>query len=180
MPTVIGVSIAIPEPFGSELQRARISFGDTAAEGIPTHITLLPPTEVDDATLGGVRAHLERVAAAARPFVVQLRGTGTFRPVSPVVFVQIARGIPHCERLEQAVRQGLLERELAFPYHPHITVAQGVSEENLDRAFDELATYTVTFTVSKFYLYIQGEDGAWHPVESFTLGASHADPAGTA
>ena len=42
----IGVAIAIPEPYGGELQRVRESYGDPLARSIPTHITLLPPTEV--------------------------------------------------------------------------------------------------------------------------------------
>ena len=47
----IGVSIAVPEPHGSLLQQLRTGFGDAAAHGIPTHVTLLPPTEVDGASL---------------------------------------------------------------------------------------------------------------------------------
>jgi hypothetical protein len=43
----LGVSIAVPEPYGSLLQERRAGFGDPAAHGIPTHVTLLPPTEVD-------------------------------------------------------------------------------------------------------------------------------------
>ncbi len=42
----LGVSIAVPEPYGSLLQERRAGFGDQAAHGIPTHVTLVPPTEV--------------------------------------------------------------------------------------------------------------------------------------
>ena len=42
----IGVAIPIPEPYGRALQQVRESFGDPLARSIPTHITLLPPTEV--------------------------------------------------------------------------------------------------------------------------------------
>ena len=59
---VIGVSIAIPEPWGCELQRARLSYGDEQARGIPTHVTVLPPTEVDDAAMDGIHEHLLRGA----------------------------------------------------------------------------------------------------------------------
>ncbi|MEU2557588.1 2'-5' RNA ligase family protein, partial [Streptomyces sp. NPDC013313] len=31
------------------LQQRRAGFGDVAAHGIPSHVTLLPPTEVDAA-----------------------------------------------------------------------------------------------------------------------------------
>ena len=74
------------------------------------------------------------MAEEEQPFDIELRGTGTFRPVSPVVFVQLARGIGGCERLEQRVRPGPLTRDLPFPYHPHVTVAHDVADEALDRA----------------------------------------------
>ena len=41
-----------------------------------------------------VDEHLAAVAARHAPFVVHLRGTATFRPVSPVVFVQVVEGSP--------------------------------------------------------------------------------------
>ena len=92
MPT-IGVSVAVPEPWGSALQQYRIAVGDEIAATIPTHVTLLPPHDVADDALDRVVAHLGDVAAGADPFRVHLRGTGTFAPVSPVVFVGVVEGI---------------------------------------------------------------------------------------
>ena len=111
---MIGVSIAVPEPHGSLLQERRAGFGDPAASGIPTHVTLLPPTEVDDGELPAVEAHLAGVASAGRPFRMRLSGTGTFRPLSPVVFVQVVEGAEACARLQQQVRDssGPVAREL--------------------------------------------------------------------
>lgn len=76
----LGVSIAVPEPYGSLLQERRASFGDPAAYGIPTHVTLLPPTEAEAADLPAVERHLARIATGGRPFPMRLSGTGTFRP----------------------------------------------------------------------------------------------------
>jgi hypothetical protein len=100
----IGVSIAVPEPHGSLLQERRAGFGDPAAHGIPTHVTLLPPTEVDASALPAIEAHLVEVAAAGRPFPMRLSGTGTFRPLSPVVFVQVVEGAEACTWLQKQVR----------------------------------------------------------------------------
>ena len=90
--TTIGIAIAVPEPYGTMLRRARRSFGDVQADVIPTHITLLPPGPIEDGGLPLVLEHLARVAAGTAPFDVVLRGTDTFRPVSPVVFVCVAEG----------------------------------------------------------------------------------------
>jgi 2'-5' RNA ligase len=166
----IGVSIAIPSPHAEMLQAKRASFGDPLAESIPTHVTLLPPTEVDDELMGDVAEHLVDVAGAAHPFAMVLRGTGTFRPTSPVVFVQVSGGLAECEVLERAVRQGPLERTLDFYYHPHVTVAHHVPDENLDRAFNDLADFEATFKVEEFHLYEHGTDRVWRPVRSFRLG----------
>jgi 2'-5' RNA ligase len=172
----IGVAVAIPEPYGSELQGHRESFGDSLAASIPTHITLLPPTPVAAGDLSHVEKHLRKVAEAQCSFEIHLRGTGTFYPVSPVVFVSVALGISDCERVEAAVRSGPLARELHFPYHPHVTIAHDLPQDLLERAFDELAGYDVRFTVWGFSLYEHGADGVWRPRCDFTFGRPPQPP----
>lgn len=172
----IGVAIPIPDPYGLELQRWRESFGDPLARSIPTHITLLPPTEVAAAALPEIEEHLRVIADGERGFPIRLRGTATFRPVSPVVFVAVADGIGACERVEGRVRSGPLARDLPFPYHPHVTVAHHLPEEVLDRAFKELALYEADFTVWGFSLYEHGADGVWRPRRDFAFGADGVAP----
>lgn len=164
---MISVSIAIPAPFAGELQRLRASFGDPLADSIPSHVTLLSPTELDDDQLPEIHDHLERVAASQQPFNMVLRSTGTFRPVSPVVFVQVAGGISECERLEQAIRTGPLKRDTPFYYHPHVTVAHHVDDAAMDRAFNELASYECSFEVEAFRVYEHGADLVSRAVRTF-------------
>ena len=165
----IGVALPIPEPYGSELQSHRESFGDTLAASIPTHITLLPPTPVPADDLDLVEEHLRKVAEGERSFEIHLRGTGTFHPVSPVVFVSVAMGISDCERVEEGVRSGPLARELSFPYHPHVTIAHHRPEEILDRAFNELAGFECEFEVREFHLYAFDNGAGWVPRRAFRL-----------
>ncbi|WP_369272987.1 2'-5' RNA ligase family protein [Streptomyces sp. R11] len=174
----IGVSIAVPEPHGSLLQERRAGFGDAAAHGIPTHVTLLPPTEVDASLLPAIEVHLVEVAAAGRPFPMRLSGTGTFRPLSPVVFVQVVEGAAACTWLQKQVRHasGPVARELQFPYHPHVTVAHGIDEASMDRAFEELADYQAAWSCNGFALYEQGADGVWRRLRDFAFGGSVVPP----
>lgn len=165
----IGVAITIPEPYGSMLQAARGRFGDPAAPFIPPHITLLGPTVVEPGDVPQVERHLTDAAARHRPFVVHLRGTGTFRPVSPVVFIQVVDGIASCEALERDIRTGPLAQDLNFYYHPHVTVAHDVAEPDLDRAFAELVDFEASFVVSAFHSYEHGDDEVWRPVRGFPL-----------
>ena len=175
MPTT-GVSVAVPEPWGTQLQDYRIGVGDAAALHIPTHITLLPPHEVAEQEMPLVVAHLEQVADATDPFRVHLRGTGTFRPVSPVVFIGVVEGISQCEQMAADVRQGPLVIQRQFPYHPHVTVAHDLPYDLLQRAFDEMATYDVRFEVWGFSLYEHGADAVWRPQRDFPLGQELPGP----
>lgn len=167
--TTIGVAIAVPEPWGSRLQDYRASLGDKSAHGIPTHITLMPPFEVEPDHQERVHAHLEDAARHHRPFEVHLRGTATFRPVSPVVFITLARGISQCEQLAFSVRRGPLRTELAFPYHPHVTVAHDLDDDLLDRAFDELGDFECSFQVDSFQLYEHDRGTGWQPTREIPL-----------
>ncbi|GAB3678522.1 2'-5' RNA ligase family protein [Angustibacter aerolatus] len=167
----IGVAVPVPEPWGERLREHRASFGDPLAASIPTHVTLLPPTPVADELVDDVAQHLEQVASTMRPFDIHLRGTATFRPVSPVVFVQLVEGIGECELLERAVRRGPLERDLAFYYHPHVTVAHHLPDDALDTAFEALAGFECRFTVDAFHLYEHGDDGVWRTDRAFGFGA---------
>jgi 2'-5' RNA ligase len=167
---MISVSIAVPAPFAGELQRLRASFGDPSARSVPTHVTLLSPTEIVDDRRPEIHEHLQRVADAQQPFTMVLRSTGTFRPISPVVFVQVAGGISACERIEKAIRTGPLNRDVAFYYHPHVTVAHQLDDAAMDRAFNELASYECSFEVSAFDLVEHGDDLVWRSVSTFGFG----------
>ena len=166
----IGIAIEIPEPYAAELSAARVAADDPLANFIPPHITLLGPTLLDVEQLAEARAHLAEVAAGAPPFTVQLRGTATFRPVSPVVFVALAQGISECEQLESSVRSGMLDGDLRFNYHPHVTIAHEVPDAALDKAFEAMADYSAEFAVDRFYQYEHGDDGIWRPQAAFQLG----------
>lgn len=168
MPT-IGVAIAIPEPWATRLQDYRLGIGDTTAAMIPTHITLIPPTEIDPAAMGAIEEHLQEACAGFPAFDVLLRGTGTFRPVSPVVFVTLAEGIAGCEQLAARVRRGPLDMPLSYPYHPHVTIAHHLDDPTLDRAFEELADFECRFEATGFHLYVHEDTTGWQPTKHFHL-----------
>lgn len=172
----IGVAIPIPAPFGAELQGRRASYGDPLANAIPTHITLVPPTEVTGADLDVIEGHLRAIAFTERPFRIRLRGTGTFRPVSPVVFVALAEGIDGCVRVHMKVSSGPLAHLPPFPFHPHVTVAHHLPNDVMDRAFKDLSAYSADFDVWGFSLYEHGEDGVWRPQRDFVFGVGAAGP----
>ena len=169
-----GVAVTIPEPWGAALQ---------ARPGLlrRPHGVGHPAARDAAAADRHRRRHAARVPRAParghggrRALRMVLSGTGTFRPVSPVVFVQVSPGIAQCEKLESAVRSGPVERRLDFPYHPHVTVAHHLGEDALDRAFADLGDFRCDFRVGSIELYTHDEDGVWRVQQSFPLGMPEA------
>ncbi|MGC9667986.1 2'-5' RNA ligase family protein [Planosporangium sp. 12N6] len=178
MRTTIGIAIDIPDPWGEQLTRRRAEAGDPQAAHVPAHVTLLGPTEIDAADLGVIERELGVIAAAHPEFVLHLRGTGTFRPITEVVFVAVAAGISECERLNAVIQDiPVIDRVTRFPYHPHVTVAQDVSSEQLDAVFRDLAGFEAQFPVKGFTLFEHGSAGRWRPCRDYVFGAANGPDA---
>ncbi len=168
--TTIGVAVDIPEPWGSQLTDRRLAAGDLVAAYIRAHVTLLTPTDLPAADLPGLADRLASVAAGYAPFPLHLRGTGTFRPVTQVVFVAVAAGIGECEELHEAVLDALpIEPAARFPYHPHVTVGQNVDAEALDAVYADLADFEAGFEVGGFTLFEHDAGGRWRPYREYSL-----------
>lgn len=177
----IGVILGFPPEIAEELQRWRASFGDPMAATVPAHITLVTTTMTQD--WEATRSHVREVARQQAPFTVTIAGTGTFRPVSPVVFLNVEAGFGECVSLHRQLQSGPLEREIPFAYHPHVTVAHDVAPESLDEAETVLKDYRASFPVASMGLYEHDDNGIWQLREELDFGTEsddHRDPAGPA
>ena len=166
---VLGVVVPIPEPWSQLFVDWRAKVGDPQANSVPPHVTLLPPTEVPLADRPTISAHLAEVARAHPAFDMHLSGTGTFAPVSAVVFVTVARGIGNCELIANDVRRGPLARSLSYPYHPHVTVAHDVPGDMLELAYTGLSDLSAEFRVDSFTEFEQTAGGAWAVARQYPL-----------
>lgn len=166
-PGCVGVVVDLPEPLATELRDWRLSFGDAMAAVIPPHITLVTTTSVGD--WESTARHVRRVATVQQPFTVSLKGTGSFRPVSPVVYLNVMDGFDDCVRLHEKLQLGPLDRVLPFPYHPHITIAHDISTDGMDEAEDALRDFEATFRVSSMGLYEHDSSGIWQLREELSF-----------
>ncbi len=170
----VGVILGFPREVAQELQQWRASFGDPMAEVIPAHITLVTTTPAQD--WEATREHVRDVARRQAPFKITISGTGSFRPVSPVVFLKVEDGFEECVGLHEQLQTGPLERDLPFPYHPHVTVAHDVAPESLDEAETVLKNYTATFPVVSMGLYEHDDNGIWQLREELDFGGDADQP----
>ncbi|MDT7784514.1 MAG: hypothetical protein QOF58_2933 [Pseudonocardiales bacterium] len=170
----LGVAIAVPEPHGSILREMRAAFGDPLAQTVPSHVTLLPPLDVAVDEMDEICAQLDKAAGAVPGFRMRLRGTGTFRPVSPVVFVAVHGGFMATEVLAGRLRHALGAPAAEFPFHPHVTVAHHLDDTALDHADVVLRNFECSFDVEEFALYVHDHDAGWEPQRTFALAARPA------
>lgn len=168
---IIGLVIAVPEPWVSDLTQWREHFGDPHGQRVPAHITLLPPTPIKRDDYPQVISHLQNVAAGLRPFPVSLRGSGTFCPTSPVAFINVEEGFDELVELEREIRTGVLDLPSRFPFHPHVTIAQQVDEQTLAAAVEMGADFEAHWTVGSFRLDRVGQDGSYQSRAIFNLGS---------
>ncbi len=164
----IGIVISIPDPLAGQLEEWRASFGDPMAAVVPPHITLVTTTPTCD--WAAALAHVREAVSAQEEFSVTLRGTGTFRPLSPVVYLNVAEGFDDCVNLHQMLQCGPLERNLEFAYHPHVTVAHDVSEASMDSALQRLENFEASFPVRSMGLFEHEESGVWTLREELKFG----------
>ena len=66
-------------------------------------------------------------------------------------------------------------RSSGSDYHPHVTVAHEVPDDQLDAAFAGLADFDASFVVDSFHSYAHGDDGVWRPARDFSLTGPPAD-----
>lgn len=173
---VMGMTIELPEPWASQVRIVRSASGDPLASSVPPHVTLLPPTVVERDDVPVIVDHVERVVAGTRPFVVRAHGVGTFRPVSPVVYLALAAGADRCDSLQRDLRgpEGSLFAALRFPFHPHVTLAQDVADDALDGAARDGALIDANFVVEQICLHRLADDGTWERVSAPVLRGAHA------
>jgi len=167
--TRVGLSIPIPAPWANEISEARIAYGDEYGEMIPPHITIVGPTAVKISDLPAIIVALDNACDQMPKFQIDLAGTGSFRPISPVAYVKVEQGAQECRALATRTNRGLLAQPERFPYHAHVTLAHGVPDLMLDRAEADFADLHARFTADALWLYRHHDDGVWRKLCKFEL-----------
>jgi 2'-5' RNA ligase len=110
----------IPEPLGAFLDAVR-------GELVPgcrlrSHLTILPPRNLD-ATPEALLEELQSNLRSSHAFTARLNGVEVFTSTK-VVYLAIGGGLANVMELHARSGQGGLASGEAFPFHPHVTLAQ--------------------------------------------------------
>lgn len=165
--------VYIPDPLGRFLDDLRRELVPGCAPH--AHVSVLQPRWVT-ADSGTATRHLRCLASDLGPFEIEAGNVEIF-DVSHVVFLNISQGARQLRFLNGLCNSGPLAFQPAFPYHPHITLAQNLpfdvakeASELARKRWDEFScgrhfvAETLTFVESR----IQDK---WEDLEEIRLGA---------
>ena len=126
----------IPGPLGRFLDEMRRDLEpNTLAPR--AHITLLPPRCLgEQVTAGEAEAHLDNLLSELPAVEVYLGSVEIF-PVTNVVYIAVDGGFLQLRKLHERLNAGPLGCIEPFHYHPHVTLAQGLTLAEAERIRDE-------------------------------------------
>lgn len=161
----------LPDPLAGFLDRLRL---DLTPDCNPrAHVTILPPRPLT----AEIKETVEALADECRlfpPFEVRLGSIEVF-PDSNVIYLGLVRGEHELHALHENLNNGQLEYDGPFPYHPHITLAQDITSEQVDPlvkiARDRWWTYNGprTFWVERLSFVQNVAPGAWVDLAQVSL-----------
>jgi 2'-5' RNA ligase len=166
----LGVALLVPPPHDAAIDALRLAVGDGSLGRVPAHVTLVPPVNVREDALPAALARVREAAAAAPARLTVVAGPpATFLPDNPVLHLPVVPA-ETLEPLRDKVFREPLWREPAWPYVPHVTLADELPEDRLLAAVDALAGYSVAVDVTAIHLLQEMPDRVWRPVAGVRLG----------
>ncbi len=158
----LGVALLIPEPFAAEINGLRRGLNDGGLNRIVPHLTLVPPVNVREDELPAALSVLRTAAAVSAPFDVALGPVTSFAPVTPTVMLGVSgAGVGQVASLRNAIFKPPFERELTYPFVPHVTLADDADDERIAHAVSALADYAVTVRFERVHLLQEVDQRKW-------------------
>jgi 2'-5' RNA ligase len=124
--------VYIPDPLATFLD-------DLREELVPAclpraHVTILPPRPVSG-ELGKVIENTRALVTGFAPFDI-LAGEVKMFPSTDVIYIGIQQGEAELRELYRSLNRGPLSFQEAFPYHPHITLAQDLPRDRVQQLYE--------------------------------------------
>jgi 2'-5' RNA ligase len=122
----------LPEPLAGVVDRLRREFAPECLAR--AHVTVLPPRPLEclaAETWIELRSQLQQF----QPFLVELGEVSVF-PVSNAIYLSIGTGRRELEQIHWAANSGRLGFAEDFHYCPHVTLAQDLNLDEIDRCLE--------------------------------------------
>ncbi len=150
---------------------------------LAAHLTVLPPRPLQGSELSA-RELLENVCGHVEPFEVMLGEVETFVPVTPTVYIRVARADNRLLQLHRRLNVKVLAAEEEWPYIPHLTIVKMNTEAQAEAAFGVARERWARFRgsrsipVKELTFVREDEKNCWVDLAGVPLGRSLVSPHG--
>jgi len=121
----------LPEPLAGFIDSLRSELVPDCQ--IRSHLTILPPRPLSTGRPEAAWRDLDRHLDTLQPFRVELGSIEVF-DYTNVIYLSISGGYRALEHMHAALNRGPLQFSEPFEYHPHVTLAQHLTPEEVEAA----------------------------------------------
>ena len=154
----------IPDPLARFLDELRVDL--TPGCKPHAHVTVLPPRPLASGLPETAWSDLNDSLNGFPPFRVDLTSIEVFEDTN-VIYLSIGAGFRELEQMHTALNRGPLEFAEPYKYHPHVTLAQQLSPDQVEaaaalarRRWREFP-YSHSFTVDRLTFVQNTEEKRW-------------------
>jgi 2'-5' RNA ligase len=144
---------------------------DTHYALIAPHLTVKETFEASESEIKKISQELENAAKATEPFNLNITKVSSFSPVNNVLYFKVEK-TEALENLYDRLHSGSLSQESPYAFVPHITIGQGLSDDEHLDVYSQLKLVDVSHSevVDRFHLMYQLDNDTWTVYETFRFG----------
>jgi 2'-5' RNA ligase len=169
----LGVALLFDAAATAAIDVLRRALGADDVERLPSHLTLVPPVNVRVDELEDAFDLLRDAAHRTEPFRLRLGPARTFLPINPVLYLEVGGDVASVDKLRDRIFRSPLERNLTWPFQPHVTILDGGDEARIRAAVEALADVRIEVDITQVHLLKEHNDEgvrSWRPIFEATLG----------
>ncbi|MCU1454247.1 MAG: 2-5 ligase [Acidimicrobiales bacterium] len=171
----LAVVLTVPAPLATEIDGLRRATGDPRRERIVPHVTLVPPTNVQEEDVPQVLADLRVAAAASHALDLTIGPVATFAPVTPLAYLSVSGDpteLDALDRLRRDLAVGPFARPLKRRFVPHVTISGEHPEARLAAIVEALGGWRVDVQLGTVSLmeHPRTPRSPWRPLAEEVLG----------
>lgn len=177
----LAVALLCPPALAAEVDVLRRAVGVAEPFAVLPHLTLVPPVNVAEDRFVDALGVLRAAAGSVGPFDLVVGPAATFAPDTPTLHLSVRAAPSDAERLVELrtlLRTGPFDRPDAWPFVPHVTLAESLPDgpggAGLDAAVAVLGGFRSPWRAERVHVLEQGRretgERVWRPVHAEPLG----------
>jgi 2'-5' RNA ligase len=170
---LFAVALLPPGDLATRLDGLRTVLGDPRRADLPSHLTLVPPIDLDEAQATTVHGALRAAASRSSPFVLALGPCSSFAPRTSTLHLSVHGEVDRLADLRAALRRPPWDRPDMHDFVPHVTLLQRAEPEEVGAGLLLMDQPLGEWPVGSVHLLerLRPSSGAvWHPVAEEPLG----------